>query len=109
MIRTERVQYGPSITAVTVSHYLDLSLFLPFEPFSRSSLPDSLEIKSVPDGTEGVFVLRKLVKRTRFGPFEAKRVQHMDKQGLFPLRVSNCTALCCGRLGIMKSAIKALG
>lgn len=49
-----------------------------------------------------MFVLRKLVKRTRFGPFEAKRVQHMDNQDIFPLRVSDCPALCCGRLVIMK-------
>lgn len=45
---------------------------------------------------EGVFVLRRLVKRTRFGPFEAKRVAHMEKEGAFPLKVqprSNFSAL----------------
>lgn len=39
------------------------------------------------DGEEGVFVLRRLVKRTRFGPFEAKRVPHLEKEGAFPLKV----------------------
>uniref|UniRef100_A0AAY5KEJ0 PR/SET domain 15 n=1 Tax=Esox lucius TaxID=8010 RepID=A0AAY5KEJ0_ESOLU len=52
-----------------------------------SSLPESLEIRQVPDGKEGVFVLQRLVKRTRFGPFEAKRVSHLDKEGLFPLKI----------------------
>uniref|UniRef100_A0AAY4AH71 PR/SET domain 15 n=1 Tax=Denticeps clupeoides TaxID=299321 RepID=A0AAY4AH71_9TELE len=54
---------------------------------ARSSLPDSLEIRSVHEGAEGVFVLQKLVKRTRFGPFEAKRVQHVEKEGPFPLKI----------------------
>uniref|UniRef100_A0AAY5KCY4 PR/SET domain 15 n=1 Tax=Esox lucius TaxID=8010 RepID=A0AAY5KCY4_ESOLU len=54
---------------------------------ARSSLPESLEIRQVPDGKEGVFVLQRLVKRTRFGPFEAKRVSHLDKEGLFPLKI----------------------
>uniref|UniRef100_A0A4W5NQJ8 PR/SET domain 15 n=1 Tax=Hucho hucho TaxID=62062 RepID=A0A4W5NQJ8_9TELE len=54
---------------------------------ARSSLPENLEIRQVPDGKEGVFVLRRLVKRTRFGPFEAKRVSHLDKEGLFPLKI----------------------
>lgn len=53
----------------------------------RSSLPDSLEIRRAADGQEGVFVLRRLVKRTRFGPFEAKRVPHLDNEGAFPLKV----------------------
>lgn len=53
----------------------------------RSSLPNSLEIREVADGEEGVFVLRRLVKRTRFGPYEAKRVPHLDKEGAFPLKV----------------------
>lgn len=39
------------------------------------------------DGEEGVFVLRRLVKRTRFGPFEAKRVPHLENEGVFPLKV----------------------
>lgn len=63
----------------------------PFSPLSnlciRSSLPDSLEIRRAADGHEGVFVLRRLVKRTRFGPFEAKRVPHLDTEGAFPLKV----------------------
>ncbi|XP_014052823.2 PR domain zinc finger protein 15 isoform X2 [Salmo salar] len=54
---------------------------------ARSSLPENLEIRQVPDGKEGVFVLRRLVNRTRFGPFEAKRVSHLDKEGLFPLKI----------------------
>uniref|UniRef100_A0A4W5LT84 PR/SET domain 15 n=1 Tax=Hucho hucho TaxID=62062 RepID=A0A4W5LT84_9TELE len=54
---------------------------------ARSSLPESLEIRQVPDGEEGVFVLRRLVKRTRFGPFEARRISHLDKEGLFPLKI----------------------
>ncbi|XP_012683088.2 PR domain zinc finger protein 15 isoform X2 [Clupea harengus] len=70
-------EVGP---VVTVNDSLVLSR-------ARSSLPDNLEIKSVHEGKEGVFVLHKLVKRTRFGPFEAKRLQHMDKQGIFPLRI----------------------
>ncbi|XP_034540374.1 PR domain zinc finger protein 15 isoform X2 [Notolabrus celidotus] len=54
---------------------------------ARSSLPNSLEIRQVPDGKEGVFVLRRLVKRTRFGPFEAKRVPHLEREGEFPLKI----------------------
>uniref|UniRef100_A0A8D2ZGV0 PR/SET domain 15 n=1 Tax=Scophthalmus maximus TaxID=52904 RepID=A0A8D2ZGV0_SCOMX len=54
---------------------------------ARSSLPNSLEIREVADGTEGVFVLRRLVKRTRFGPFEAKRVPHLEREGAFPLKI----------------------
>lgn len=56
-------------------------------PCIRSSLPDSLEIRRAADGQEGVFVLRRLVKRTRFGPFEAKRVPHLENEGFFPLKV----------------------
>uniref|UniRef100_A0A3Q3LB71 PR/SET domain 15 n=1 Tax=Mastacembelus armatus TaxID=205130 RepID=A0A3Q3LB71_9TELE len=52
-----------------------------------SSLPNSLEIREVSDGEEGVFVLHRLVKRTRFGPFEAKRVSHVKKEGAFPLKI----------------------
>uniref|UniRef100_A0A665W1P7 PR/SET domain 15 n=1 Tax=Echeneis naucrates TaxID=173247 RepID=A0A665W1P7_ECHNA len=54
---------------------------------ARSSLPNSLEIREVANGEEGVFVLRRLVKRTRFGPFEAKRVPHLEKEGTFPLKI----------------------
>ncbi|KAM3601262.1 uncharacterized protein V6R79_009879 [Siganus canaliculatus] len=54
---------------------------------ARSSLPNSLEIRPVADGQEGVFVLRRLVKRTRFGPYEAKRVPHLEKEGPFPLKI----------------------
>ncbi|XP_033833904.1 PR domain zinc finger protein 15 [Periophthalmus magnuspinnatus] len=54
---------------------------------ARSSLPNSLEIREVKTGEEGVFVLRRLVKRTRFGPFEAKRVSHLQREGKFPLKV----------------------
>ncbi|KAM6970634.1 PR domain zinc finger protein 15 [Aplochiton taeniatus] len=54
---------------------------------ARSSLPDSLEIKPVPEGKEGVFVQSRLVKRTRFGPYEAKRVSHLDKEGPYPLKI----------------------
>lgn len=39
------------------------------------------------DGQEGVFVMRRLVKRTRFGPFEAKRVPHLEKEEAFTLKV----------------------
>jgi len=53
----------------------------------RSSLPNSLEIREVGNGVEGVFVLRRLVKRTRFGPFEAKRVPILENEGVFPLKV----------------------
>ncbi|KAM4620109.1 PR domain zinc finger protein 15 [Polymixia lowei] len=54
---------------------------------ARSSLPNSLEIREAADGVEGVFVQRRLVKRTRFGPFEAKRVPHLEKEGPFPLKI----------------------
>ncbi|CAJ1064714.1 PR domain zinc finger protein 15 isoform X4 [Xyrichtys novacula] len=54
---------------------------------ARSSLPNSLEIRQVADGKEGVFVLRRLVKRTRFGPFEAKRVPHLEREREFPLKI----------------------
>ncbi|XP_051541128.1 PR domain zinc finger protein 15 isoform X1 [Myxocyprinus asiaticus] len=54
---------------------------------ARSSLPDSLEIRSAGERREGVFVLERLVKRTRFGPFEAKRVPSLRNDGLFPLKI----------------------
>lgn len=54
---------------------------------TRSSLPSSLEIRPLTNGEEGVFVLHRLVKRTRFGPFEAKRVPHLENEGVFPLKV----------------------
>ncbi|XP_053187405.1 PR domain zinc finger protein 15 isoform X1 [Scomber japonicus] len=54
---------------------------------ARSSLPSSLEIRQVADGAEGVFVKSVLVKRTRFGPFEAKRVPHLETEGAFPLKI----------------------
>ncbi|XP_077447822.1 PR domain zinc finger protein 15 [Stigmatopora argus] len=54
---------------------------------ARSSIPNSLEIRPVADGSEGVFVQRRLVKRTRFGPFEAKRVTVLEKEGIFPLKI----------------------
>uniref|UniRef100_A0A673MBF0 PR domain zinc finger protein 15-like n=1 Tax=Sinocyclocheilus rhinocerous TaxID=307959 RepID=A0A673MBF0_9TELE len=54
---------------------------------ARSSLPDSLEIRSAEEGKESVFVLSRLVKRTRFGPFEAKRVPSLQIEGAFPLKI----------------------
>ncbi|XP_041088971.1 PR domain zinc finger protein 15 [Polyodon spathula] len=55
---------------------------------ARSSLPDSLEIRRLADGAEGVFALVQLVKRTQFGPFEAKKVTGLDKEEVpFPLKV----------------------
>ncbi|XP_054899901.1 PR domain zinc finger protein 15 isoform X3 [Poeciliopsis prolifica] len=54
---------------------------------ARSSLPNSLEIREVGNREEGVFVLRRLVKRTRFGPFEAKRVPVLENEGAFPLKI----------------------
>ncbi|XP_064208653.1 PR domain zinc finger protein 15 isoform X1 [Anguilla rostrata] len=54
---------------------------------ARSSLPDSLEIRPAGGGEEGVFALRRLIKRTRFGPFEAKRVARLDQEVLFPLKI----------------------
>ncbi|XP_041864997.1 PR domain zinc finger protein 15 isoform X2 [Melanotaenia boesemani] len=54
---------------------------------ARSSLPNSLEIREAASGEEGVFVLRRLVKRTRFGPFEAKRVPVLEREGAFPLKI----------------------
>ncbi|XP_038154915.1 PR domain zinc finger protein 15-like [Cyprinodon tularosa] len=63
---------------------------------ARSSLPNSLEIRKVGNREEGVFVLRRLVKRTRFGPFEAKRVPSLKKEGAFPLKIfqRNGTVVC---------------
>ncbi|KAM7398528.1 hypothetical protein PAMA_006434 [Pampus argenteus] len=54
---------------------------------ARSSLPSSLEIRQVAGRVEGVFVQRRLVKRTRFGPYEAKRVSHLETEGAFPLKI----------------------
>ncbi|XP_056298331.1 PR domain zinc finger protein 15 isoform X2 [Pseudoliparis swirei] len=55
-----------------------------------------LEIRQVADGQEGVFVMRRLVKRTRFGPFEAKRVPYLEKEGAFPLKIfqNNAVVVC---------------
>ncbi|EOA96739.1 PR domain zinc finger protein 15, partial [Anas platyrhynchos] len=52
-----------------------------------SSLPSNLEIRQLEDGTEGVFALTQLVKRTQFGPFESKRVAKLEKESVFPLKV----------------------
>ncbi|XP_075710747.1 PR domain zinc finger protein 15 isoform X3 [Rhinoderma darwinii] len=54
---------------------------------ARSSLPTNLEIKYIGDGTEGVFAVTPLVKRTQFGPFECKKAEKLDKDPVFPLRV----------------------
>ncbi|XP_039600511.1 PR domain zinc finger protein 15 isoform X2 [Polypterus senegalus] len=54
---------------------------------ARSSLPDSLEIKKISHEVEGVFVLTQLVKRTQFGPFEAKRVAKLEKEMTFSLKI----------------------
>uniref|UniRef100_A0A8C4RNI3 PR/SET domain 15 n=1 Tax=Erpetoichthys calabaricus TaxID=27687 RepID=A0A8C4RNI3_ERPCA len=54
---------------------------------ARSSLPDSLEIKKISHEVEGVFVLTQLVKRTQFGPFEAKRVAKLEKEMSFSLKI----------------------
>ncbi|XP_062906495.1 PR domain zinc finger protein 15 isoform X3 [Mobula hypostoma] len=54
---------------------------------ARSSLPSSLEIRQLEDGSEGVFALSPLVKRTQFGPFEAKRVPRLEKESMFSLKI----------------------
>uniref|UniRef100_A0A8C0C4J1 PR domain zinc finger protein 15 n=1 Tax=Buteo japonicus TaxID=224669 RepID=A0A8C0C4J1_9AVES len=54
---------------------------------ARSSLPSNLEIRQLEDGTEGVFALTQLVKRTQFGPFESKRVAKLEKESGFPLKL----------------------
>ncbi|NXE49832.1 PRD15 protein, partial [Casuarius casuarius] len=54
---------------------------------ARSSLPSNLEIRQLEDGTEGIFALTQLVKRTQFGPFESKRVAKLEKESVFPLKV----------------------
>ncbi|XP_072515288.1 PR domain zinc finger protein 15 isoform X2 [Salminus brasiliensis] len=54
---------------------------------ARSSLPSSLQIRHAEDGTEGVYALQRLVKRTRFGPFEARRVRNLNTEGPFPLKI----------------------
>ncbi|KAF2985344.1 hypothetical protein EK904_001754 [Melospiza melodia maxima] len=43
--------------------------------------------RQLEDGTEGVFALTQLVKRTQFGPFECKRVLKLEKESVFPLKV----------------------
>ncbi|XP_023594864.1 LOW QUALITY PROTEIN: PR domain zinc finger protein 15 [Trichechus manatus latirostris] len=54
---------------------------------ARSSLPSNLEIRRLEDGTEGVFAVTQLVKRTQFGPFESRRVAKWEKESAFPLKV----------------------
>uniref|UniRef100_G1KE00 SET domain-containing protein n=1 Tax=Anolis carolinensis TaxID=28377 RepID=G1KE00_ANOCA len=54
---------------------------------ARSSLPSNLEIRQLEDGTEGVFAITQLVKRTQFGPFESKRVAKLEKESPFILKV----------------------
>lgn len=54
---------------------------------ARSSLPSNLEIKQLEDGTEGIFAVTQLVKRTQFGPFESKRVAKLEKESAFLLKV----------------------
>ncbi|XP_048349686.1 PR domain zinc finger protein 15 isoform X5 [Sphaerodactylus townsendi] len=54
---------------------------------ARSSLPSNLEIRQLEDGTEGVFAVSQMVKRTQFGPFESKRVAKLEKESAFPLKV----------------------
>ncbi|KAM4795603.1 PR domain zinc finger protein 15 [Rhinophrynus dorsalis] len=54
---------------------------------ARSSIPANLQIKQLEDGTEGVFAVTQLVKRTQFGPFESKRVANLDKEPAFLLKV----------------------
>ncbi|XP_058152260.1 PR domain zinc finger protein 15 isoform X2 [Dasypus novemcinctus] len=54
---------------------------------ARSSLPSNLEIRRLEDGTEGVFAVTQLVRRTRFGPFESRRVAKWEKESAFPLKV----------------------
>nr|XP_014342016.1 PREDICTED: PR domain zinc finger protein 15 [Latimeria chalumnae] len=54
---------------------------------ARSSLPPNLEIKPLEGGKEGIFALTQLVRRTQFGPFEAKRVATLEKEMTFPLKV----------------------
>uniref|UniRef100_H3CEU5 PR/SET domain 15 n=1 Tax=Tetraodon nigroviridis TaxID=99883 RepID=H3CEU5_TETNG len=70
----------PELGPVTVQDSFVLSR-------ARSSLPSSLEIRPLTNGEEGVFVLHRLVKRTRFGPFEAKRVPRLENKGAFPLKI----------------------
>ncbi|XP_061754172.1 PR domain zinc finger protein 15 [Nerophis ophidion] len=62
---------------------------------ARSSLPNSLEIRPAADHGEGVFVQRQLVKRTRFGPFEAKRVPVLEKEVGFPLKIFQHDGMVC--------------
>ncbi|XP_064412935.1 PR domain zinc finger protein 15 [Latimeria chalumnae] len=54
---------------------------------ARSSLPPNLEIKPLEGGKEGIFALTQLVRRTQFGPFEAKRVATLEKEMTFPLKI----------------------
>ncbi|XP_029434311.1 PR domain zinc finger protein 15 isoform X2 [Rhinatrema bivittatum] len=54
---------------------------------ARSSLPANLEIRQLEDDVEGVFAITHLVRRTQFGPFEAKRVTKVENESSFPLKV----------------------
>lgn len=73
--------------------FILLGVFFP--SIFRSSLPSNLEIRQLEDGTEGVFALTQLVKRTQFGPFESKRVAKLEKESAFPLKVqyNACTMI----------------
>lgn len=78
---------GSALPCVTVC----LFLFSILSSIFRSSLPSNLEIRQLEDGTEGVFALTQLVKRTQFGPFESKRVAKLEKESVFPLKVRHGT------------------
>lgn len=69
---------------------------------TRSSLPSTLEIRQLTNGQEGVFVLHRLVKRTRFGPFEAKRVPRLENEGAFPLKVPPYESTECSCLRVVE-------
>lgn len=74
---------GWILSSITIARYILASQYSIF----RSSLPSNLEIRQLEDGTEGVFAITQLVKRTQFGPFESKRVAKLEKELTFPLKV----------------------
>lgn len=51
------------------------------------SLPDSLEVEKMADGTTAVTTKRLILKGTRFGPFIAKRALNLSPSITFPIKI----------------------
>lgn len=54
---------------------------------ARLTLPKYLEIVHCPGGTTGVLAAESISAKVQFGPFEAKRVLHLNDKQPFPLKV----------------------